>query len=144
MDEATITREMTEYLRKHNPGPVIKHAEKSTLGIPDVSVTGYGHTMWIEVKLIRGLPEKISLRKTIGFQGPQYRTMSLLDYHGSGAMYVLFFSHRREWQTCIIGGVEMANLCNLEQHITRLNCHQGKAFEAIAVWLNKRREDRGL
>jgi hypothetical protein len=49
--EASLKGDLVEKLRKKQPTWVIfRHEDKSTSGIPDISITGRGNTIWIEVK----------------------------------------------------------------------------------------------
>jgi hypothetical protein len=51
MNEATLKNQLVKKLRELMPGFVIlRHEDRHTAGIPDISVTGCGRTSWWEVK----------------------------------------------------------------------------------------------
>lgn len=141
MTEATITAELMNFMKNQERGVVIKHADKSTIGIPDISITGGGQTIWLEVKLVKYKKDRgFHLRDLVGFQGPQQRLVSLLDFHGSGAAYVFFFYNEmnRKWGVRILSGVSVVNMCNLDDIIVASS--EGKQFEEIWQWVIKRRK----
>jgi hypothetical protein len=54
VNEADLKRELMKLLRLHRPQWVyIRHEDRFTSGIPDLSVTGNGRTTWWEVKLVK-------------------------------------------------------------------------------------------
>jgi hypothetical protein len=51
MTEGTITQDLLGYLKKYLPGAVVlKHCDRFTTGIPDLSVSFKGNTFWFECK----------------------------------------------------------------------------------------------
>lgn len=53
MTEAQLTYRLTRMLRLRLPqATVFKHADGFTAGMPDVSISWEGHTVWVEVKLL--------------------------------------------------------------------------------------------
>jgi hypothetical protein len=142
MNEARITAELLHFLRTKTRGLIIKHADQSTIGIPDISITCGHETLWLEVKLIKYKRVKpMELRKIVGFPGPQARTVSLLDFHGSGCGYAIFFTNGEEWHLYLQDGVEMANLCNQNRTITPgKDMLYSKSFEQVWDWIIKRRK----
>src|SRR6266699_3496021 len=51
MTEASLKSELVKMLREQLHGFVIlRHEDKSTYGVPDISITGCGKTAWVEVK----------------------------------------------------------------------------------------------
>lgn len=62
MNEATIKRGLVKTLRADLPGCVVfRHEDRFTGGVPDLSLTWSGHTVWIEVKYSRpGRKSKLS------------------------------------------------------------------------------------
>ena len=49
--EAKLKTKLVEHLRKMYPGYVVlRHEDRFTFGIPDISVTGHGRTSWWEAK----------------------------------------------------------------------------------------------
>jgi len=54
MNEATCKAALCKLLRATLPGAVVyRHEDQFTAGIPDISVTWRGRTVWVEVKLDR-------------------------------------------------------------------------------------------
>lgn len=54
MDEAGLKRDLVHSLKENLPGcTVIRHEDKSTAGIPDISITWRDKTVWVEVKYDR-------------------------------------------------------------------------------------------
>lgn len=52
MTEASVARSLIKALKVEMPGSVvIKHADQFTSGIPDLSVTWSGRTVWLELKV---------------------------------------------------------------------------------------------
>jgi len=87
--EATLTRALVKVLRAGLPGAVvIKHADRFTAGVPDLSVTWGGRTTWLEVKYAN--PRLLS-------RGIQDLTMRGLARAGS-AYYVVYFA---SGETCV-------------------------------------------
>ena len=146
MNETIITHELLTYLRSKLRGPVVKLADKGTIGLPDATVTSGGTTQWIEIKLVKVGPRTrtFDLRKIVGFGKPQSRMMGLLDLHGR-AWYVIFFTEGvGRWKTLACGAVTLANLCNQPQatefyfgtHLEGL-VTEGKDFERVLTLLRK-------
>lgn len=53
MNESTVSSKFQADLRKALPGcEVIKHADKSMIGLPDASITFNKRTIWVEYKLV--------------------------------------------------------------------------------------------
>lgn len=51
MTEAQLTKKLIDYVRKELPQAVVfKHNDRVTTGIPDLSITCGGRTLWVEVK----------------------------------------------------------------------------------------------
>jgi hypothetical protein len=145
MNEAAITRDLKDFLiSKNGGGPVIKHSDQSTLGLPDLSVTGAKQTVWIEVKLVKfKMPKPVPWRKIVGYNKPQYRCMTTLDFHGASAVYVIFFYNGKQWWMKHVTGCQMANLCNLDRTVTpAIDMYVGKSFEDIWHEITRRRKER--
>ena len=54
MNEAGLKGQLAKSLRAELPGAVVyRHEDSFTAGIPDLSVTWRGRTVWVEVKLDR-------------------------------------------------------------------------------------------
>lgn len=52
MNESQLKAKMRTYLNKTYPAAVVyRHEDKFTAGIPDLSITQNGQTIWIEVKI---------------------------------------------------------------------------------------------
>ncbi len=78
MTEAKIVRKIVAHLRASLPGAVVfKHADLVTAGVPDISVTFRGKTVWLEVKLLTGCETRSSLSRH--FNRLQLATMRLLQ-----------------------------------------------------------------
>ena len=57
MSEKKFIRTAMEQLRREIPeAVVIRHEDKFTKGVPDVSVTGFRRTLWLEFKWVPKLP----------------------------------------------------------------------------------------
>lgn len=61
MTESKFTHELMADLRGLTGGHVLKHCDRFTGGIPDLSVTVHGLTTWIEVKVDEYKPTKLQL-----------------------------------------------------------------------------------
>jgi hypothetical protein len=84
MKEGEVTRDLVKHLRKSMPGSVIfKHADMITAGIPDISVTGYGRTIWLEIKI-----SKNGKFKSTNLQDESMRKLAM----AGRAFYVLYDS----------------------------------------------------
>lgn len=83
--ESTLKSKLMEHIRLHMHGFVaLRHEDIRTSGIPDVSLTGYGKTSWIEVK--HGCPNFDS-------EGIQELTMLRLSAAGY-ARYVIYIEDK--------------------------------------------------
>lgn len=52
MNELSVTQDSRTYL-DHNPNLTVqRHQEPFTTGTPDMSITGYGRTLWVEDKYL--------------------------------------------------------------------------------------------
>lgn len=86
MKERDQTTKLMEALRHAMPGAVvIKLNDLHTHGIPDLTVTWLGHTLWIEVKVAT---PKLTQKRI------QHDTMLKLQRNGF-ALYVIYDKHRR-------------------------------------------------
>ncbi len=88
--EATVVRDIVKGLRSRLPGAVVfKHADISTAGIPDISISYRNHTTWVEVKLLR----RNETRSQTGqhFDHLQLATARLLDRQVE-TFYLIAFS----------------------------------------------------
>lgn len=143
MNEATITNQLLDYLRKVNPGPVLKHADKATIGIPDASVTGQGTTTWLEVKLVKFRKSKdFDLNTIVNKDGPQYRLMTLLGYYGS-SLWVIFFTDGEGWWTYLWKGRDLSQELNLSPlFFINPGSSQptGKSFESVWIKIQQERK----
>lgn len=87
MIEADLQRKQLRLLRAALPGYVIfRHADLITSGIPDLSVTGCGETLWLELK---------HANPGIKGTGLQARNLRLLHSAGGNAFYVVYDAVRR-------------------------------------------------
>lgn len=80
--ETKLVNQLLAELRRQLPGYVIfKHADRATFGIPDISITGCGRTLWLEVK---------HANPTLETMGIQWRTCAKLHRAGL-CRYVVYF-----------------------------------------------------
>jgi hypothetical protein len=82
MSEADLKNDLVQKMRKHLTGFVIfRHEDHRTSAIPDISVTGYRRTTWLEVKFADP-----------SFDSPelQHLRMRQLEACGFGAWYVIY------------------------------------------------------
>lgn len=87
MTEKTLTNALLKTLRKELPEAVIfKHADQVTAGIPDISVTYEGITIWFELKYVK---TKIHSREL------QHYTMLRLQNAGH-PFYILYIEKTKE------------------------------------------------
>ena len=60
MDERSITKSVRSKLEERG-FYIIKHEDHSTIGVPDMSITGNGTTLWVEDKYFEGSTLKVFL-----------------------------------------------------------------------------------
>jgi hypothetical protein len=89
MTEAILKAALVAHLRKNLPGfVIIRHEDRLTSGVPDISVSGNGRTTWWEVKLAPGFKSK-------GIQKLTLLKLSLsgyaryIIYDKSGSVYIV-------------------------------------------------------
>ncbi len=87
MTEATVTRDIIDFLKSHLPGIVWKHNDMRTAGIPDLSVTTGGATWWFEVKLIPDWTDRIKTARL--FPRLQLDSLCKLERAGLRTRYLL-------------------------------------------------------
>jgi hypothetical protein len=115
MTEASVTSEFLDFVKWHLPCKAIKHADQSTIGLPDASITVLRRTTWIEVKLIKlgpRTPEYITVKDIIlsSKHGKlQLETMRQLQDHGF-AWYLVFIHKGNKWWTLIISPGSLHNM----------------------------------
>lgn len=118
MTEASLTSALRAAIRSLMPSAVVfKHCDAVTAGIPDLSVTAYGMTMWLEVK---------RLAPTAKFQERQKLTCQRLDAQGA-CWYVLYKARgpRAEVHSTTVVSASAINL-HLEDETV------GRTFEGAA------------
>jgi len=104
VNEATLKSALVHLGRQTLPGHVLlRHEDKMTAGIPDISVTGHGRTLWIEVKF-----------GVITGRGIQAMTMERLAQYGMAVYVVYALSGGVEIRT--YDGVVLAKHGKLGQH----------------------------
>jgi hypothetical protein len=100
MTEATVLSTFLKKLRGHLPDAVVmKHNDQSLIGMPDVSVTYRGLTLWIEAKLL-DLPkgtlhsddELLAIQKRLAAAPVQLATCTKLGKAGH-CLYLIFWRH---------------------------------------------------
>lgn len=92
--EATLKAQLMSHLRHTLPGAVcFRHEDKMTHGIPDISVTIFGRTVWFEAKrIVNG-----ELHET-GIQN-----LTMLRLAGAGeAWFVYWVKADSSWTTAIV------------------------------------------
>lgn len=103
MDEAKLKDDLTAYLRANLLRFVIfRHEDRSTYGIPDLSVTGLTRTSWLEVKFAnpdcrsRG-NQDLSMLRLANVGLARYVIFSLVEKH----RYTSIVEPKvyKEWQT---------------------------------------------
>ena len=83
MKESTLQHDLAQHLRANFPGAVVLvHADRYTAGIPDMSVTYHGFTLWLEIKHVT--PDKLLNTTDI-----QRQTCIDLAAHGD-CLYVIY------------------------------------------------------
>jgi len=84
MNEKTLCAALVRTIRQEMSSAVVfKHADRVTSGVPDISVTWGGRTVWLEVKYVKA-GKKISDE-----QGIQRRTLDQLSRNGR-CFYVIY------------------------------------------------------
>ena len=88
--ETSLSSQLRATLKELLPpdGVIFKHSDYATAGIPDFSVTGYGRTVWVEVKLV-DMDEKFRQR------GLQHDTAQRLFI--AGRCYYVVYSNVRSY-----------------------------------------------
>jgi hypothetical protein len=87
-------KQLTADLRKELDRPgwlVLKHADKSTVGIPDLSVSGAGRVVWIEVKYVR--PDS-SVEREVTKHPAQWANMRLLEHATARKAFYVVYEER--------------------------------------------------
>ena len=94
MTEATLKSALVKDLRYFLPGYVIlRHEDRITHGIPDITVTGSGKTTWIEAKFAnpkfqsRGIQELTLSR--LALAGSAFYIVWSLDKFGDRLTYIV-------------------------------------------------------
>lgn len=91
--EATLKSALMKEMRKQLCGAVLfRHEDQYTSGIPDISTTFNGCTVWWEVKFAR---------PSIRDRGVQHFTCSELARNGK-CFYIVYYQKKDEKQTLII------------------------------------------
>lgn len=93
--ENVLTSDLVRHVKLVVPGAVVfKHTDAMTAGVPDISITYNGITLWLEGKVSRGggKPEGT---------GVQLLTMQRLFNHGRAA-YVVWWQRDSERRTYIL------------------------------------------
>jgi hypothetical protein len=129
MNEASVTGDLLEKIRMAAPSAVLfKHADKSTKGMPDVSMSWRRKTVWMEFKYVKKLKEGLFSEKHLGniflHDPAQMLTMRRLARSAHASFYLLFFAGTGRNQALYVEGeyaYEIANEKNtkfqIEYHI---------------------------
>lgn len=116
MNEASLSRTLCQRLRRELPGAVVfKHNDLSTAGVPDISVTWGGITVWLEVK--RG--ERITGR------GVQRETMRRLMQVGRA-----YYVHFSPWFTWV-GYISL----ELDEHLECVRSAKRHDYALVVEWV---------
>lgn len=92
MNESTLKSTLVTKLRKRHPGwVVLRHEDRFTHGVPDISVTALNRTTWWEVKLAR---------PTLKSEGIQDLNMLKLD--GAGTARYIIYEERNGIKSVVI------------------------------------------
>lgn len=114
--EKTLKRGLVKALKDVAPEAVVfSHAERIRVGVPDLSVTVNGRTVWLELKRDRSLN---SLKVETGIQVITARRLAL-----QGACYYVLYGHD---STQVISPIDWS----IVLHATRASGHR-----AVAEWL---------
>lgn len=127
MTEAMLKSALMRYLRKKHPSAVIlRHEDRITAGIPDVSVTWDGSTSWWEVKYAK------SRIRTRGIQ-----ELTCLRLARQGLCYYLIYEERDAFhkRTRIVTPVELQQGLDGE-------LHDGFDHAFVAQFISRLHHDR--
>lgn len=94
MTESQLTGKLIKFVRVKRPDAVVfKHSDRTTVGVPDMSITCCGLTRWYEVKVEPNWPPtKI-----------QVATMAKIQRASGGdGHYLRFFKHNGRWRMAVI------------------------------------------
>jgi hypothetical protein len=92
MNEATCKGHLSVKLRENKDLVVLRHEDHFTHGQPDFSVTGYGHTLWMEAKF----GDKFKTK------GIQTLTLQKLEKFGLAIYIVFWYSIKLGRRTIIV------------------------------------------
>lgn len=93
MIESKLTKALLKEIRARMPYAVVfKHTEQVTSGVPDISVTYRGRTMWVEVKRV--------LR---GFRDTGLQALTMKQLAAVGLAYYVVYDLERD-KTFVISG----------------------------------------
>ena len=94
MNEAVIVGNIIQHLTVAlgRRAVILKHNDRVTAGVPDISVTCGGRTTWLEVKLLRDWDEPLGALKK-KFNALQLATMRLLAENGRALYVVAYRDH---------------------------------------------------
>ena len=113
MKENILTQQLIIKLRRDlGTAVVIKHSDKITSGIPDMSVTHLGRTIWFEIKKIDNWPPSQI----------QDRMMRSLYRESNGLAHYVIFRSNKEFDLCAgdqsyretVGYDRLLDLINME------------------------------
>lgn len=125
MNETSIVSKLTTALRRDlKTFVILKHADRFTHGVPDISVTGCGLTSWWEVKLAN---------PTFDSPGIQELTMLRLAKNGF-ARYIVFRDDPKS--TRIVAPSELG-------HWTEIPVVLGFDFEWITQYIKEHHSTHG-
>lgn len=92
--EAKLKAKLIKAIRTAHPDwVVIAHQEMTTHGVPDLSVTGFGRTTWLECKLAKPVLKS---------KGVQDVTCLKLEAAGRNCYYIVWYEAREYTETLIV------------------------------------------
>ncbi len=125
MSESTRTRTLLTTLRGASDLVTLKHSDRFTTGIPDLSVTGHGRTSWLELK---DPPVKVDLLNYVRESMSQLVTMCRLDYPTGWAHYIIW----RKDRLCLWAPYQLLQYVRdvaTEAHITYKDVAEDEFYE---------------
>lgn len=129
--ESSITSEMMAALRQESRKAVIlKHADRFTFAIPDISVTYKGVTQWLEVKYVRR-----SYRELLGERNiyVQIAMIGKLGRQGVG-WFVVFYGDPVQYTDVLTAEQLKARMDGVDGATDRyVDRRQGKKFAGVCA-----------
>ena len=124
MNESSLKTKTISAIKRTFPHwVVIAHQERGRHGVPDLSITGEGVTIWIEIKFAKPV---------LNSKGIQDVTCAKLAHAGGNCYYLIFFDSPRGRETIIA----TPRAVFAETWLTDYEmCVSGFDFDAVVEWL---------